>query len=152
MFEIILERAKNVVVEIGNIDKSVKAGIKWDGCVHSYFANANYTIYDENQVTYIHICDLRQFINSIHDVMAKADQNGGKFILITECEDEQFTLEKNGYFEYRQSVNGDSLYNPKDTDNLTVYTTQNLSMFIQQLEAIECFAKDYFEDQLAWKY
>lgn len=71
-------KKERYVLECSNEYGDIHVYAKWDGCCNIYRYYNGYTYRDENvpedEVDYIHICDLREFIKFLTDIADKAEQ------------------------------------------------------------------------------
>ena len=69
---------KRYVLECSNEYGDIHVYAKWDGCCNIYRYYNGYTYRDKNisedEVDYIHICNLRKFIKFLTDIADKAEQ------------------------------------------------------------------------------
>lgn len=72
---------KETVLECGSEWKDFHVYAKWDGCcdIRRYYNGYTYEDDDvpDGEVDYIHICDLREFINFLTEIADRAEQIEG---------------------------------------------------------------------------
>lgn len=68
------------VLECCNENKTFYASARWDGCcdIRRYYNGYKYGDEDipEGEIDYIHICELRKFINFLTEIADRAEQIG----------------------------------------------------------------------------
>ena len=76
-----LIKQTETILECCNEDKDMLVSAKWDGCCDIRRYYSGYTYEDkhipEGEVDYIHICDLREFINFLTEIADRAEQVEG---------------------------------------------------------------------------
>lgn len=72
---------KNISLELVNKDSNMKIGIKWDGCsnltkfYNGYNPEDNPTREVEENSDYIHICEMKEFIEQLQEIIKVAEDN-----------------------------------------------------------------------------
>lgn len=76
--EIFSEDNRSLITKIANLDDKIEVAVKWDGCCDIRVHCNNSTISDpiHREIDYIHICDLKKFINLLESVYNHAINRG----------------------------------------------------------------------------
>lgn len=72
-----LDNSRPYVIEARNEYGDLQVHMKWDGCIDLYKYSNGYTIeeHSEDNVVNLHICEVKEFIKELQDVVKIAEQN-----------------------------------------------------------------------------
>ena len=65
------------VIQVRSEDNDMEIHMKWDGCIdlRTYSNGSTPDDYSEENICYIHICDVKEFIKKLQDITYIAEQN-----------------------------------------------------------------------------
>lgn len=76
MSELHIKEAGTHHTEFRNQEDTLRVDIKWDGCVNMWLHSNGSTVTNpiEGEVDYIHVCELKEFIEQLQCVLKHAEE------------------------------------------------------------------------------